>query len=523
MSSMTPESLSRGIEAVERNARGQLIADDRAKVLRRNLPGALGLLLVVPAAALVWQLERWASGEPVGWFGIGWLCVLTLLVPALALLVRTFSESSRVNRRRALIAMDRTLGSADRLATADEFLHAESRNGFQQAAIEDAAAWVEAGRITEVATTERTAIPDQRALLAIPLAILLLAAAFGISQLARAEISVPNVADNPVAPDAVQTEKVTNKQPVAATDVDEPKPEEPKQTSGAKRHANKSAAPATSIPDDAEESRGQLTEGDSSESQQSSNPSSAQGAPSSQGQPSKPDEAKANKKKKNKQKPKANEREPKEQEKKEEEPSGATAGQGSSRGSNNNAAANDWSSKSQQSTKDEEDPDSEEDAEDDDEEQESRGGVQPNLRDRRTPVNRDLNIGLGRARPNPDSNGRGGPGGQKKSRGVASLILGVPIPDRITGQPNKGRTRITQQRITPEAESAESVPAEDRGARNGPIGPVHHPDFSPWLQDYVRKYFLNRRKAADQKADSTTSTPDIQNTDTSITQTGGGR
>ena len=128
----------------------------------------------------------------------------------------------------------------------------------------------------------------------------------------------------------------------------------------------------------------------------------------------------------------------------------------------NNAAPSDWASTSQAATPDDEDLEEEDEVDDEEEEQESRGGVQPNMRDRRTPVNRDLQIGFGTNRPNPDANGRGGPGGQKKSRGVASLVLGVPIPDRVNGQPNKGRIRITQQRITPEAEQSDPVAAQDR-------------------------------------------------------------
>jgi hypothetical protein len=504
--STAPENLTRGIDAVERNARGQLIANDRGRVLREWLPKATWLLLVVPALAVIVQIVRWLSGEPSGWFNLAVLVVATIAVPAVALAARTFTTPTNVQRRRALIAMDRTLGSADRLATADDFLDEEKPNGFHKAAIEDASAWVEEGRIADLTAPESpVATTRSQSMIAIPAALLLLLCAFGLTFLESASVAADSSDEEPNAAQPVVTTEPRQESDVPPpTSEDEDKAEPKRSTPKRKQQSNRSTSAASSTPDEVEESRGKLTEGESSESQQSSSPSSAQGAPSSQGQPSKPGETKP-KKKKNKAKPKQDQREPKEQEKKEEEPSGSTAGQGSSRGSNNNAAANDWSSKSQQSTPDQDDPDNEEDAEDDDEEQESRGGVQPNLRDRRTPVNRDLNIGLGSARPNPDANGRGGPGGQKKSRGVASLILGVPIPDRITGQPNKGRTRITQQRITPEAEDGQPVPAEDRGTRNGRVGPVHHPDFAPWLQDYVKKYFLKRRATETKKSDETTS------------------
>ena len=162
---------------------------------------------------------------------------------------------------------------------------------------------------------------------------------------------------------------------------------------------------------------------------------------------------------------------------------------------------------SQAATPEDDDSDEEDEVDDEEEEQESRGGVQPNMRDRRPPVNRDLQIGFGNARPNPDANGRGGPSGQKKSRGVASLVLGVPIPDRVNGQPNKGRIRITQQRITPEAEQSDAVAAEDRTARQGPVGPIADPDFSPWLHDLVRRYFLQRRAKHPLKTKPQESTP----------------
>ncbi len=267
---------------------------------------------------------------------------------------------------------------------------------------------------------------------------------------------------------------------------------EAQQDKRVQKAVNRQGSANAEIPDNAEESRGKLNEGETRESQQSANPSSAKGAPSASGQPSKSGDEKKKKPKKKPKKTDEKEREKKER-KQDEKPSGATAGQGSSKGSDNNAAPSDWASTSQAATPDDEDVEDEDDVDDEEEEQESRGGVQPNMRDRRTPVNRDLQIGFGTNRPNPDATGRGGPGGQKKSRGVASLVLGVPIPDRVNGQPNKGRIRITQQRITPEAEQSEQTTAQERAARTAPVGPIHRPTFSPWLQDLVRKYFLERR------------------------------
>ena len=103
-------------------------------------------------------------------------------------------------------------------------------------------------------------------------------------------------------------------------------------------------------------------------------------------------------------------------------------------------------------------------------------GLQPNMRDRRPAANRDLTIGFGNE-PNPDANGRGGPSEQKKSRGVASLVLGVPIPDHVKGPPNPGRTKITQERVQPRAVNRErrvAVGGLDAGAH-----PLERRDHAP--------------------------------------------
>ena len=123
----------------------------------------------------------------------------------------------------------------------------------------------------------------------------------------------------------------------------------------------------------------------------------------------------------------------------------------------------------------------------------ARGGLQPALRDRKPPVNRDLSIGFGNM-SNPDANGRGGPGTRKKSRGVASLVLGVPIPDHIKGRPNPGKTKITQERVEPQPEDIASVKASPRRPRGTPAGHLSNPELAPWMQDLVRAYFRAIRK-----------------------------
>ena len=188
--------------------------------------------------------------------------------------------------------------------------------------------------------------------------------------------------------------------------------------------------------------------------------------PGSQAPSSKPEEQQLAKKKEPKpQKDKESDAD----DKKVEDESGATAGRGSSGGSSRNPASTDWASKDRTETADNEEFEQEEEVDDEDSESEARGGLQPNLRDRRPPVNRDLGIGFGN-QASPDANGRGGPGERKKSRGVAGLVLGVPIPDHVKGQPNPGRVKVNQERVQPQGEEMPGDTAEDRGRRSSPAG-----------------------------------------------------
>lgn len=515
---MTSE-LSRTIERVVENASGQLEAAQRERYMRTRIGTAIAMLAVVPIIAMISQAARLLIGLPAGFaFSWPWIIGLTIAVPIVWLLARTILHRIEITRQRALGEMDAQLGASERLVTADQFLNEPSRDGFMQAAIEDANDWAQEARGTSLSPDWSARAIGRLSWLAIPIAAFALCCGAWLSGLSRSVVadvdsaSAIAVAQNPVT--TVEPEKRKSPETVVEEKKEAPQSQHPSDRRP-ERRANPKGTATDVTPDNAEESQGRLADGETSESQQSSNPSSARGEPSSSGQPSKSETQTPRKPKKEQKRPEDKER-PKREKKEQDEPSGSTAGQGSSRGSNNNAAASDWTSKSQTATPDDEDIEDEDDVDDEDEEQKSRGGVQPNMRDRRTPVNRDLQIGFGSNRPNPDANGRGGPGGQKKSRGVASLVLGVPIPDRITGQPNKGRIRITQQRITPEAEQSDPVAAEDRGTRSDSVGPIHHPDFSPWLQDFVRQYFLDRRNASPLQPniqDQTTTTSSAESDD----------
>ncbi len=176
---------------------------------------------------------------------------------------------------------------------------------------------------------------------------------------------------------------------------------------------------------------------------------------------------------------------------KNDRPSGTTMGRGSGRGSSKNPVASEWSSKDQMPHDDEDPEDDDEDVEDESESSEARGGVQPNLRDRRPPASRDLSISFGNQ---PGGDGRGGPSQRKKSRGTASLVLGVPIPDHIKGQMNPGTTKITQERIEPKKEESKGIVADTRSPRRGNAGPTVVPKTSFQVSQLIEDYFRARRE-----------------------------
>lgn len=499
------------INAVVRRTTNQLEALDKSSFVRQELPTALKTMLIVPFAALAAQALRWYLGfssTPIlPWWA--W-ATLTVLVPIGWLFTRALTQQITISRQRALRVTDRALGSNERLETADDFMSKSTQDGFMSAAIEDAATWAVKGQSLNL-----SADPPKSTVFGVlwtlPLAIIGLLLSSALANLER----LPGPLSSALEPESTAVassveQSSPEKRKVQPQPTDTERKEDPptaKPEAKSNKAVNRQGSAGAAIPESAEESSGKLSEGETRESQQSANPSNAKGSPSASGQPSKSGEEKKRQKKPQKKSP-SKERDKKER-KQEDKPSGATAGQGSSKGSDNNAAPSDWASTSQSATPDDEDLEDEDQVDDEEEEQESRGGVQPNMRDRRTPVNRDLQIGFGSNRPNPDANGRGGPGGQKKSRGVASLVLGVPIPDRVNGQPNKGRIRITQQRITPETEVSEPLPATSRPEKSSEVGRIHHPEFTPWLHKYVKQYFLEQRaKHPLSPPDSSTSVPD---------------
>lgn len=458
--------------------------------LRRGLP----MLAAIPGLVALSQLGQWTKNEPA--LGIPLLLVAVLTVAAPLVYAWTRAKSVRkdgVARTSALGEVDRQVKLEGRLLAADEFVGRADRSSFENAAIEDAQ------DKTAVAANAALAVEPGRMDIRRP-AALWAAGGLGLLGLAAWFATWERTPKRP-APDAQTAAAgdavaIPDDVPEQAKSVKEPRAVEPLAPEAGRKKGQssepQSADASPQVTQDAKESSGKTGAGKSSGAMSSSAASESKSSPSSAGQKSDPSKNTAKPKKADKKKPKETGAEPEEQERPEDEQSGATAGKGSSKGSNKNPTASDWKSRDQVTDADDQEVEDDEETDEDEEEQENRGGVQPSLRDRRPPVSRDLQIGFGN-RPSPDANGRGGPSEQKKSRGVASLVLGVPIPDRIKGRPGPGPTKITQERIEPEAEEATAIQAAARRARDNSMEKPTALTLDSSIRSLVRDYFLKQR------------------------------
>ena len=81
-------------------------------------------------------------------------------------------------------------------------------------------------------------------------------------------------------------------------------------------------------------------------------------------------------------------------------------------------------------------------------------------------------------------------------KGDIRYFASINDPTEAGGLCLNTRSGETQQRITPELEESNTVEAQDRTKLSEPVGPIHHPELEPWLQNLVRRYFLDLRKEA---------------------------
>ena len=472
-----------------------LIRQERAKeTFNKIWPKVTPSVLIAPVILFVLAIPLLWGGSaflPALWISV----VISLTIPILLLAIPVFIVENRdPTRRQALEYYDRHQGLKDRLRTADEFLNSEESTSFNEAAIQEAIPYAE-NALKEEPQPKTLPWPGTiRDVRYLVVAALLLALPHlfttGIADEEKKASAQPAVEDFQTEKKGQEESSSPSNTTKSTTQKSEP------------RREGKSQPPSDEIPVKMEpktlpsgdsnqevlENEGKTKGGQPAFAPSTGRSQKSKGVPGTQAPTTKPHDKSLTPKKPAKKKKSKKDDDPQHPRKKADDKSGATAGRGSSSGSSRNPAASEWSSKDRVAESEEQEFEEEEDVDDEDSESEARGGLQPNLRDRRPPTNRDLSIGFGN-RSNPDANGRGGPGQRKKSRGVASLVLGVPIPDHVKGQPNPGRVKITQERVRPQREASETEDAQDRPQRDRAPELMSRRTLLPWMRQVLKNYF----------------------------------
>ena len=500
MSTLRPSDSHRTLRAAlrELDARGE----DHIRAQRASAARNASMVRAVPLfvlGAFTFVVLRWLGVWPEPRYGaLSWSLLAALVMGPYLVWVAwqaLVALSRRVPEGAGLGVLDRQLALKDRLRTAASFLpraEAGAASAFQQAAIEDAAAHLDEARRAALTHAHSRVRSAPRYVWAAGLAALaLVLVGFWVRPWTRGTDQVPAMAERD-ADEATQVPTVPPRKAMAKAEREASEPDSlaPVQVRTPSRPEVAAGGQDRSgrMGDEVKRSTGRTQAGRAAEAGAPTDATQAQSAPSEQGQAAEGGSRKP--RPPTSEKP---ERSPRPEAKRPDavERSGATTGSGSSRGASRNPSSNAWSSRDQVPDAGSEAPSEEDDVEDEDESSEARGGMQPTLRSRKPPVNRDLGVGFGN-RANLDANGRGGPSQRKKSRGTASLILGVPVPDHIKGMPNPGRTKVTQERVEPQAEPSTPLDAGARAPRTDPIGHVPRFDLAPWMHDIVKRYFLSR-------------------------------
>jgi len=466
--------MRRALDAIAARAADHLRREAVGAAVARSARRAMPLLPAGAALVLVLRL----SGTPLGALLVLGLAALPFgLVVALDVVEALFT---RVPRGAALGRVDAELGLHDRLRAADEFLGRAERSAFMEAAVADAAPHLDAGQ--GVALPDRGARPEPAGPWAPASAFLLVVAALLAGPGAPPGVPGRDGAPAPFEEAAARADEKPREREARAP---EDRPRDPSAPPGAaelETVAERAGAGERTRKGSAAPGRTARTGGSGAQARSAD----AAGAPSAAGRASAQKLAtKTGEPRPRKKKPSDNAPPPRTPPRRD---SGATSGSARSSGSSRNPTVSEWKTRDTPPDDGAETDAEDEDVEDESETSETRGGVQPNLRSRKPPANRDLGIGFGN-RATQRSNGRGGASPRKKSRGTASLVLGVPVPDHIKGQPNPGMTKVTRERGEPQPERAGPVDAEPRTPRAAPAGAVPRAEMPPWMQELIRRYF----------------------------------
>ena len=477
----------------------------RKWVLKESFEAAILKLslfsLVFPALVLLLILASFITGTVLWPFSLLPTLLLFILVPSGLVMTYTAILFSRykVDRRIALALYDQKLGLKDRLQTADEFAASGQHEGFYGAAIENADASADAAmgmQLPEV-NLGRSEMRVQNAWLGgVALALLLLSLWLGqidwqLGQGQNRILSGNNVDPSvPVAQNAVTGEL----EPPENQVLNQAKPRLAEKTPADSKKDQPNSNPVShEKSSDANKQSGQTASSSSATSAQQNQSASSQSDASGKSgkkQEQKPSEA-TNKKK--------NTSPAEEQKENDKSASGVSGGKGGATGKQ--PSSSDYPAVRNKAQHDDSNMDNNGDEADEEEDEEQKAGAsrKPSISERKAPANRSLTPSGTGNQENKDVNGRGGPGGLKKTRGVAAMLLGVPMPDRLQGMNNPGRVKVQREQGQAEEKFVESLAAQERQARDESMGFIAHKQLSPWMKNLVRDYFLASNKQTREK------------------------
>ncbi len=453
--------------------------------------------LCVSGAILLCVLIDTVAAASLWPFGFLMTIVTALALPVLAVAACVLFEFARhrVDRRMCLALYDRELGLKDRLQAADQYLRKADRSDFEQAAVEDARGHAKTAlerKLPPLVIRRPDLMPPHRKLGL--LAAVLLAAAlwmgqYSASEAALSETLVAEAIPGDLRDDSVLTQVL-------------PDPLRPRPTSMAARRNTEVEVPksqAEARPSELEmrelSTRRQSSDRSAagSDAKRSNQARQAQSGASGQRSEQQEQDNKESRKKESKQKPREPPKDPPDEPK---ESAGLQGGKGEMSGGR--MAASDHASAQDKTQQPEPEGDSDYGDEEEDEEQKAGSASKPLINQRKAPVNRSLTPSADSDQERDDLNGRGGPGGLKKTRGVAAMLLGVPLPDYLQGKVNPGRMKIQSEQGRAEEHQAEPALARDRPARDGSVGHTLHREIPPLSREVVRNYFIAQRTNGEQ-------------------------
>ena len=489
-----PPGIGHDLEEIVVQGRRRLRSWAAKEALQAAFSHLFLVALIVPCLALAGNLVGFVA-IPIWPFGNVATVVVGVLVPLAIMVVHALLIFLRekTDRRVCLALYDQILGLKGRLQAADEFLATRAEGAFERAAIEDAAPFARRARDAELPAvrTPAPALGAERWPLAVA-GVLTLAAAILLGEL------TPGVGASELEiPDKLAAQFLTDDEILVDEDIEPPRR---KSVSRLSLDGQRLSSPGESGLE-AERERASRSDTGTGDARSSSANNSAAASLARQAgraaagasgegtsQRNEPREQPAKPRRDNDSRP---------EETREEKPETSQGvGGGSGRSSGSRTSASDQPAADDKARNDEAEGDATDDAEDEeDEEQKGASTQRPMLNNRKASVDRSLSpSGIG-DQENPDANGRGGPGGLKKTRGVAAMLLGVPMPDHLRGKSNPGRVKVQRERADPEPKTSPPDNAADRGARRESIGYLPHPALAPWMQDTVRGYFLAERRS----------------------------